>query len=59
MKKHISYEKLSKKAKREVDNAKRNTWGDVNPVSRIVKSKKVYSRKQKHKSADGCDNSYC
>ena len=28
----------------------RKSWGDLNPVTRVVESKKAYSRKDKHKS---------
>ena len=30
----IPYEKLSKKKKRELDNARRSTWGALSPVNR-------------------------
>lgn len=43
MEKMISYNKLSKKAKREINNKKRKSW-DCNPVTKIVKSKKEYNR---------------
>jgi hypothetical protein len=41
----ISKNKLSKKARRELDKQKRVTW-DFSPVSRIKESKKVYNRKR-------------
>jgi len=44
MEKFIPYEKLSKKEKRKVDAAKRNTWGDLNPVTRKPQSSKAYCR---------------
>ena len=34
MEKFIPYEKLSKKEKRKMDLAKRQTWGELNPVTR-------------------------
>lgn len=40
----ISYNKMSKKAKREYDKQKRTTWA-FSPVSRIKPSKKIYNRK--------------
>ena len=46
MEKFVPYEKLSKKEKRKIDQMKRGSWGDVNPVSRKVESKKVYNRKR-------------
>ena len=33
MAKFIPYEKLSKKEKRKMDLAKRQTWGELNPVT--------------------------
>lgn len=46
MKKFIPYKKLSKRKRREMDNEKRATWGNVNPVTRTVKDKKAYDRKR-------------
>ena len=46
MEKFVPYEKLSKKEKRRLDQARRGSWGDVNPVSRKVESKKAYNRKR-------------
>ena len=42
----IEKKKLSKKAQREMNNQKRQTW-DFSPVTRTVESKKVYNRKRK------------
>ena len=47
MKAFVPYEKLSKKQKRELDSARRENWGSVNPVSRRVESAKVYNRKKR------------
>ena len=44
MKKFIPYEKLSKKEKRKVDAARRNTWGELNPVTRKPQNSKAYNR---------------
>ena len=44
MEKFIPYEKLSKKEKRKLDQAKRQTWGDLNPVTRKPVSSKAYNR---------------
>jgi hypothetical protein len=44
MEKFIPYEKLSKKEKRKIDLAKRQTWGDLNPVTRMPVSSKAYQR---------------
>ena len=48
MKKFVPYEKLSKSKKRELDRKKRVTWGNVNPVTRKVESKKRYKRKSRN-----------
>lgn len=42
----IAKEKLSKKARRELERSKRNTWGMLSPVTRKAESKKVYNRKR-------------
>ena len=46
MEKFIPYEKLSKKEKRKMDLAKRQTWGDLNPVTRKPTNSKAYNRKR-------------
>ena len=46
MDKYIPYEKLSKKEKRKVDAAKRNTWGEVNPVTRKPANSKASNRRK-------------
>ena len=44
MEKFIPYEKLSKKEKRKIDLAKRQTWDELNPVTRKPESSKAYNR---------------
>ena len=44
MKKFIPYEKLSKKEKRSQDLSRRNTWGQLNPVTRKPRNSKAYDR---------------
>lgn len=44
MEKFIPYEKLSKREKRKRDLAKRNTWGELNPVTRKPENSKAYNR---------------
>ena len=44
MEKFIPYKKLSKKEKRKFNAAKRNTWGDLNPVPRKPQNSKAYNR---------------
>ena len=46
MARFISREKLGKKAKRELDKAKRQSWESVNPITRKNESKKTYKRKK-------------
>ena len=46
MEKFIPYEKLSKKEKRKMDLAKRQTWGELNPVTRKPDRSKAYNRKK-------------
>ena len=46
MKKYVSPEKRSKKAQREYHAKQRRTWGELNPVTRSVPSKKTYNRKK-------------
>ena len=44
MEKFIPYEKLSKKEKRKIDRAKRQTWSELNPVTRKPENSKAYNR---------------
>ena len=44
MEKFIPYEKLSKKEKRKMDLAKRQTWGELNPVTRKPRNSIAYNR---------------
>ena len=46
MEKFIPYEKLSKKEKRKIDQAKRQTWGKINPVTRKPENSKAYNRRK-------------
>ena len=46
MEKYIPYEKLSKKEKRKIDQARRQTWGELNPVTRKPETSKAYNRKK-------------
>ena len=48
MENFIPYEKLSKKEKRKLDNAKRGSWGGMSPVTRKSDNPKAYSRKRTH-----------
>lgn len=46
MEKFIPYAKLSKREKQKRTQAKRQTWGELKPVTRRVESAKVYNRKR-------------
>ena len=46
MKAFVPYEKLSKKQRKEIDKARRATWGEVVPVTRRIDSAKIYNRKK-------------
>lgn len=48
MEEHIPFEKLSKKKKRERNANRRNSWGEISPVTRKSKNKKAYNRKLKN-----------
>ena len=51
VKKHIPLEKQQKRAQQEHDRSQRGNWGNVNPVLRVVESKRKYSR-ERQKEAD-------
>jgi hypothetical protein len=44
MEKFLPYEKPSKKEKRKIDLAKRQTCGELNPVTRKLQNSKAYNR---------------
>jgi len=46
MDRFIPREKLSKKARRELDRAKRKGWNGIRPVTKKIESKKRYQRKK-------------
>lgn len=52
MEKFVPYEKLSKKAKREADAARRGSWNGVNPVTRKSPNPKAYNRQKARKWSD-------
>lgn len=51
MARFVSKDKLSKKARKELNRQKRVTW-EFSPVTKTVESKKVYSRKKKAQYRD-------
>lgn len=46
MKKFVPKEKLSKKAKRELNALQRKGWNGINPVTRKPENPKAYNRKK-------------
>lgn len=46
MVKFVPKQKLSKKAQKELNSVKRETWGSINPVTRRTENKKAYNRKK-------------
>lgn len=46
MEKFIPYEKLSKKEKRKLDQAGRQTWGALSPVTRKPENSRAYNRRE-------------
>ena len=44
MEKFIPYEKPSKKEKRKADQARRRTWGELNPATRKPLNSRAYDR---------------
>ena len=43
---------MSKKAQKELNDKKRGTWGNTNPVTRVQPNKKAYDRKRDKKELD-------
>ena len=46
MEKFIPYEKLSEKEKRRIDQARRQTWGELNPVTRKPENSRAYNKRK-------------
>lgn len=46
MEKFVPYEKLSKKEKKKRDSTQRNTWGELNPVTRKPENSRAYNRRK-------------
>lgn len=47
--KFVPYEKLSKKDRRAVDQARRQSWGELNPVTRCPENSRAYDRKAENR----------
>lgn len=52
MDKHIPLKKQSKKEQKKFHARKRRDWNGLKPVTRVVKSKKVYDRKKLSKPTE-------
>ena len=52
MEKHIPYEKLSKKKRRELDARRRGSWNGFSPVTRRPENPKAYNRQKARKRSD-------
>jgi hypothetical protein len=50
--KFVPQDKMSKKAQKELNDKKRGTWGNTNPVTRVQPNKKAYDRKRDSKVVD-------
>lgn len=59
MEKFVPYEKLSKKAKREMDRRQRRDWGGMSPVTRKPENPKAYHRAKARKRQDADDRAFC
>ena len=59
MEKFIPYEKLSKKEKRKMNLAKRQTWGSMSPVTRKPENSKAYNRRKEQNWKKDCPSSAC
>lgn len=46
MEKFVPFEKLSKKEKKKQNAARRNTWGELNPVTRKPENSRAYNRRK-------------
>lgn len=47
--KFVPQDKMSKKAQKELNDKKRGTWGNTNPVTKVQPNKKAYDRKRDKK----------
>lgn len=50
--KFVPQDKMSKKAQKELNDKKRGTWGNTNPVTKVQPNKKAYDRKRNSKVVD-------
>ena len=57
MERFIPYAKLSKKEKRKIDQARRQTWGELNPVTRKPENSRAYNRSKSRNWTRDCETS--
>jgi len=57
----IPYEKLSKKERRRIDQARRKSWGEINPVTRRPEYSRAYNRNDENRrwQKEHCEGSGC
>ena len=58
MKPFVPRDKMSKRARKKLDAQNRTTW-EFSPVTKIVKSKKVYDRKKQPRNYEPYDSEGC
>ena len=58
MKSFVPRGKMSKRARKKLDAQNRTTW-EFSPVTKIVKSKKVYDRKKQPRNYEPYDSEGC
>ncbi len=58
MEKFVSFDKMSKKAKRQENSKKRNTWGVICPVTKVVESKKAFNKKAERRLSNKISKEY-
>ena len=58
MKSFVPRGKMSKRARKKLDAQNRTTW-EFSPVTKIVKSKKVYDRKKQPRNYEPYDSGGC
>ena len=56
MERFIPYSKLSKKAKRAADNARRRSWGTLNPITRKHDDPRAYKRQKAQRQNPAMDS---
>ena len=58
MKSFVPRDKMSKRARKKLDAQNRTTW-EFSPVTKVVKSKKVYDRKKQPRNYEPYDPEGC